>query len=121
VPVTFSAQGTWWPNYFTGYGQYLRSLERLSTLGAETLCLSHNGTIRGEEDVRAYFAGAIAATRQYHERIIAEAKAGRAARQIAEQLGSEMHNLTPVLPLDFFQKNCGVLVKQSLKHEGIAS
>lgn len=114
-------QGAWWPGYFTGYGEYLRSLERLAALGAEILCLSHNGAIRGEDDVRTYFAGSIAATRQYHERIIAETKAGRSPRQIAEQLGSEIHSLVPVLPLDFFQKNCGVMVKQSLKHEGLAS
>jgi hypothetical protein len=41
-------------------------------------------------------------------------------RQLAEELGAEIHQHTPLLPLDFFQKNCGLLVKQSLKHEGIA-
>jgi len=114
-------QRTWWPGYYTGYGQYMRSLERLADLNAETLCLSHNGVLCGADDVRAYFAGAIAATRQYHERIIAETKAGQSVRQIAEQLGTEIHRQIPVLPLDFFQKNCGVMVKQSLKHEGIGS
>ncbi len=114
------AEGTWWPNYFADYGAYLRSLERLATLGAEVLCLGHDGVIRGGDDIRAYFAGAIAATRQYHQRILALTKTGQSVRQIAEQLGTEIHRQTPVLPLDFFQKNCGNLVKQSLKHEGIA-
>ncbi|MHB1033024.1 MAG: MBL fold metallo-hydrolase [Pirellulales bacterium] len=114
-------QKTWWPGYFTGYREYVGSLERLAALGAEVLCLSHNGAIRGADDVRDYFAGAIAATGEYHERIIAETKAGRSARQIAEQLGVEIHRLAPVLPVEFFQKNCGVLVKQSLKHEGLAA
>ncbi len=112
------ALGTWWPGYFTSYPQYLNSMERLASLEAETLCLSHYGAIRGQDEVRDYLTGAIAATRQYHERIVAETKAGRSAREIAEELGAEIHRLTPILPLDFFQKNCSVMVKQSLKHEG---
>ena len=113
------AEKTWWPNYFTGYAAYVRSMERLATLEAETLCLSHNGALRGEDDIRAYFAGAIACTRRYHERIVAEARSGKPPRQIAEVLGEEIHRQAPVLPLEFFQKNCGLLVKQSLKHEGM--
>jgi len=110
---------TWWPGYFTDYAKYIGSMERLATLNAEVLCLSHNGVVCGADDVRAYFAGAIAATQQYHARIVAEAKSGRSIREIAEQLGVEIHTITPVLPLDFFQKNCAVMVKQSLRHEGL--
>jgi len=111
---------TWWPNYFTGYAAYLRSLERLAGLESEVLCLSHNGALSGAEAIGSYFAGAIATTEQYHDRIVAEAKAGKAVRQIAEILGEEIHQQVPLLPLDFFQKNCGLMVKQSLRHAGIA-
>ena len=113
------ASNTWWPNYFSGYAAYLKSLERLAALDAEVLGLSHNGAVLGRDDVRAYFAGAIAATHQYHERIVAAAKDGKPVRQLAEELGAEIHRQTPLLPLDFFQKNCGLLVKQSLKHAGL--
>ncbi|MBE3100144.1 MAG: MBL fold metallo-hydrolase [Planctomycetes bacterium] len=109
----------WWPNYFAGYGAYLDSIRRLAALSAEVLCLSHNGAIRGADAVRAYFSGALAATEGYHERIVAEARAGRPPREIAEQLGSEVYARTQLLPLDFFQKNCGLLVKQSLRHAGL--
>ena len=109
----------WWPNYFTGYAPYVESMRRLAALGAEVLCLSHNAALRGAEDVQAYFDGAIRATEDYHRRIVAEAKAGKAPREIAEQLGREVHEKTQLLPVDFFQKNCGLLVKQSLRHEGI--
>jgi 2-aminobenzoylacetyl-CoA thioesterase len=115
------ATNTFWPNYFTGYAVYMRSMERLASLDANLLCLSHNAAVRGKDEIRAYFAAAIAATRQYHERIVAEANAGRPMRQLAEELGSEIYRQTPTLPIDFFQKNCGLLVKQSLKHEGIAA
>ena len=108
---------TWWPNYFTGYAAYLRSIERLAGLDAEVLCLSHNGAITGADDVRSYFAGAIAATRQYHERIVAESKSGKPSRQIAEELGAEIYQQAPLLPLEFFQKNCSQLIKQSLRYE----
>lgn len=111
--------GYWWPNYFTDYGTYIASIERLAELGAETLCLSHNGVIRGADDVASYFAGAIAATEAYHGRIAAAANAGKPAREIAEELGAEVYEKTQLLPLDFFQKSCGLLVKQSLRHEGI--
>lgn len=109
----------WWPNYFTGYEAYVRSMESLAGLGAEVLCLSHNGVIKGAGDVASDFDGAISATKAYHLRIVSEAKAGRSPREIAEGLGSEVHEKTRLLPLEFFQKNCSLLVKQSLRHEGI--
>ena len=109
----------WWPNYFVDYGAYIDSIRRLSSLPASALCISHNAAIAGADDVKAYFAGAIAATEAYHQRIIAEAGDGRPVREIAEQLGAEVYEKTQLAPLDFFQKNCGLLVKQSLKHEGM--
>lgn len=111
-------RGQWWPNYFSGYGPYVASIERLAALGAEILCLSHNGAVRGGEAAGDYFDGVLAATRAYHARIIEETKAGKSLRDLAGELGEEIHAITPLMPLDFFQKNCGLLVKQSLKHEG---
>lgn len=109
----------WWPNYFSGYGVYVDSIRRLAALEAETLCLSHNGAIRGKDDVAAYFEGVLASTEAYHARIIKEIKGGKPFRELAEQLGTEIHAKTGLLPVDFFQKNCGLLVKHSMKHEGI--
>ena len=111
---------SWWPCYFVDYGTYLSSIEHLAVLRAETLCLSHNAVIKGAEDVKAYFAAALAATKAYHDRIVAEARTGKPAREIAEALGAEIHEKTQLLPLGFFQKNCALLVKQSLQHEGIS-
>jgi len=111
----------WWPNYFSGYGAYVESMRRLSALSAEVLCLSHNAAVTGAADVAACFRGAIAATEAYHGRIVAEARAGKDSRQIAEALGAEIYEKVNLLPLDFFQKNCGLLVKQSLAHEGLGA
>ncbi len=108
--------GSWWPNYFSAYGPYVDSIVRLAGLGAEVLCLSHNGAIRGAKDVATYFEGALAATVAYHRRIVDETSQGRSVREIAEKLGAEVYEKAPLLPLDFFQKNCGLLVKRSLKH-----
>jgi len=113
------AAGAWWPMYFSDYAAYVRSLDRLAALDAEIVCLSHNCAIRGRQEVRAYFAGAIAAVRQYHDQIVAAAKAGRPTSEIAAELAVEAHRRAPVLPVDFFQKNCDLLVKQSLRHEGL--
>jgi hypothetical protein len=95
-------------------------MERLAGLGAAVLCLSHNGVIAGADDAAAYLRNAVAATVAYHQRIVADAKAGKPPAQIAVELGAEVHAKTQLLPLDFFQKNCALLVKQSLAHEGMS-
>jgi hypothetical protein len=81
--------------------------------------LSHNAVVQGADDVKTYFAEVIAATEAYHARIVEQAKAGQSVREIAEALGTEVYEKSPLLPLVFFQKNCALMVKQSLKHEGI--
>jgi glyoxylase-like metal-dependent hydrolase (beta-lactamase superfamily II) len=109
----------WWPNYFTDYGAYLDSIRRLAEVGAEVLCLSHNGAIRGADDVADYLDGAIAATEAYHARIVDAARDGQSVREIAGTLGADVYEKTQLMPLEFFQKNCSILVKNSLRHEGI--
>jgi len=109
----------WWPNYFSGYGTYVATIERLAEMGADVLCLSHNAVIQGADDVATYFRETLDATRKYHERIVNETQAGKTVREIAQTLGEDVYQKTPLLPVDFFQKNCALLVKLSLTHEGI--
>ncbi len=106
----------WWPGYFTNYEAYLESMRRLADLDAKVVCLSHNGVIKGSDEVRAYFDDAIAATEAYHERILTEIETGKSPEEIAGQLGAEVYEKIPLLPLDFFQKNCALLVKQSMEY-----
>jgi len=106
----------WWPGYFTDYEAYLESMRRLAGLDAKVVCLSHNGVIKGSDEVRAYFAAAIAATEAYHARILTEIEAGKSPDEIAGQLGAEVYEKKPLLPLDFFQKNCALLVKHSMEY-----
>lgn len=108
--------GYFWPNYFADYGAYLESIRRLATLDVEILCLSHNAAVKGVQAVKAYFEGAAAATEAYHERIVADTAAGKAPDEISRQLGIEVHEKTQLLGVEFFQKNCELLVKQSLKY-----
>jgi glyoxylase-like metal-dependent hydrolase (beta-lactamase superfamily II) len=105
-----------WPNYFTDYGAYVESIRRLAALDGEILCLSHNAVVKGADAVKAYFEGALAATEAYHERIVADAAAGKAPEQISRQLGIQAHEKTQLLDVEFFQKNCDLMVKQSLKY-----
>lgn len=108
--------GYFWPNYFADYGAYLESIRRLAALDVEILCLSHNAAVKGVQAVKAYFDGAAAATEAYHERIVADTAAGKAPDEISRQLGIEVHEKTQLLGVEFFQKNCELLVKQSLKY-----
>jgi glyoxylase-like metal-dependent hydrolase (beta-lactamase superfamily II) len=110
-----------WPNYFTGYDAYLASIRRLAGIEAEILCLSHNAVITGREDVATYLRKALQSTEAYHAGIVDAVRGGASPRDVAGRLGAEVHDKTQLLPLDFFQKNCGLLVKQSLQHEGIES
>ncbi len=36
--------------------------------------------------------------------------------RLAAQLGAEAHEKIPLLPVDFFQKNCALMVIQSMKY-----
>jgi len=119
APYYFPEDDSCWPVYFTSYTDFLDSMRRLADLGAEILCLGHHAVVQGAGEVAAFFERSIAATEAYHRRIVDEANAGRTVREIAEQLGTEVYAKTKLLPLDFFQKNCGLMVKLSLKHEGI--
>ena len=82
------------------------------------LCLSHNAVIRGADDVRDYFRRALEVTRAYHERIVADARAGKPAEEIAAALGAEVYQKTQLMPPDFFVKNCGLLVKTIAQARG---
>ncbi len=119
VPYYFVDHEYFWPNYFAGYRQYLESMQRLKALGAEVLCTGHQCAVRGADAVAMFFDDCLAATEQYHRRIVGQAKSGKTGRQIGEELGAEVHEKTQVLPLDFFQKNCGLMAKLSFQHEGI--
>ena len=114
------ATNSWWAMYFTDYGAYLNSNRRLAALGAEVVCLAHNAVITGADEVKEYFQGAIASAEAYHKRIVDAVKAGKDPRALAGELGVEIHAQTGPLPVDFFQKNCSLLIKNSLKHEGIS-
>lgn len=105
-----------WPNYFADYGAYVASIERLAALDAEILCLSHNAVIKGREDVKAYFYSATAATESWHKRILAETEEGKCSEMIGGELGSEIYEKTQLMSEEFFQKNCALLVKQSIKY-----
>jgi len=105
-----------WPCYFGDYGAYIESIRRLAGLGAEILCLSHNAAIKGRDAVRTYFDGAIAATEAWHERILAETKQGKCSEMIGNELGSEVCQKTQLMSENFFQKNCALLVKLSIKY-----
>lgn len=115
----FPAANWWWPMYFSNYEAYLDSNRRLAALGAEVLCLSHNAVITGSDAIHQYFEGATAATVAYHQRIVDAVRAGQEPRALAGELGTEVHARSGSLDVDFFQKNCSLLVKHSMAHEGI--
>ena len=105
-----------WPNYFSDYAAYVASIERLAALDAEILCLSHNAVIKGGDAAKDYFNSAKATTESWHKRILAETEEGKCSEMIGNELGSEIFQKTQLMSEEFFQKNCALLVKQSIKY-----
>lgn len=106
-----------WPNYFSDYEAYLKSMKQLAALNARILCLGHNAVIEGTDAVSAFFDAAIDATEDWHTRILqATEDQSKDASMIAADLGAEVYEQTQLLNLEFFQKNCELLTKQSVKH-----
>jgi glyoxylase-like metal-dependent hydrolase (beta-lactamase superfamily II) len=56
------------PIFFTGYGDYMATLDRLETLEPRILCLAHQGPLVGQ-DARKAFRDAREATRSLYEEI----------------------------------------------------
>jgi len=121
TPYYFIDADLYWPCYFTSYPAYVGSMRRLESLDAEVLCLGHNMAVTGTADIRAFFDAAIDATETYHRRIVEEIGGGRGAEELANQLGEEIFAKTQLLPVQFFQKNCALLVQQSIKHAGLSA
>jgi len=106
-----------WPNYFSDYGAYIESMERLAGLNAEIVCLSHNAVIKGRDAVTTYFAAAIGATEAWHKRILQAAEEEcKCSGAIGAELGAEVYEKTQLLSREFFEKNCELLAKKSLKY-----
>jgi len=75
-----------WPNYFSDYGAY-------------------------------YFAAAIGATEAWHKRILQAAEEEcKCSGAIGAELGAEVYEKTQLLSREFFEKNCELLAKKSLKY-----
>ncbi|HEX7538693.1 MAG TPA: MBL fold metallo-hydrolase [Syntrophales bacterium] len=56
------------PIFFTGYGDYMATIDRLEALEPQILCLAHQGPLVGE-DARKAFRNAREATRSLYEEI----------------------------------------------------
>jgi glyoxylase-like metal-dependent hydrolase (beta-lactamase superfamily II) len=56
------------PIFFTGYGDYMATIDRLEALEPRILCLAHQGPLMGQ-DARKAFRDAREATRSLHEEI----------------------------------------------------
>ena len=113
------ASNTWWPNYFSGYAAYLNSLERLAALDAEVLGLSHNGAVLGQDNVRATSPARSPPRSGIMNGSLRLPRTASPSGSLPRSWGPKIHRQTPLLPLDFFQKNCGLLIKQSLKYAGL--
>ena len=110
---------SWWPNYFSR----LRGLPALPSSGWRPRCRSALPEPQRRRSPAARMSGRTSPARSPPRGSTTSGswpsrRPASPSRQFAEELGGEIHRQAPLLPLDFFQKNCGLLIKQSLRYEG---
>ncbi len=74
------------PNYFYSVKDFLESLHKVKKIGAEVLCLGHNGFLRGRVKVADFFDMAIHETENFVKYIKDQIKKGRSIDDLIEDL-----------------------------------
>ena len=100
-----------WPNYFDSLESYLNSIQKLSTLNAKRIALSHNCVLEG--DVDKYFEKALAATEAYHTKLLKRIDAGEDAEKVALENAEWVNKLTDIQPFKVMHNLSRLLIKRS--------
>lgn len=103
-----------WPNYFLSLKDYVESIRKLSTYGAERAILSHYAVIEG--DTQHFFEKAIAATKAYHEDILDRLDQGHSVDGIAMEGAHFVSTLTDIQPFKVMYDLSKLLIGRSRKN-----
>lgn len=103
------------PLYFVSYQHYQDTIARVKKLGPEVVCPGHQEQFSGPQALR-FLDSLEAATTACHEGILADAKAGRRPREIAQRLFERYycHEVTVYTPQNIMGC-CELLVRRSLE------
>ena len=105
-----------WPNYFLSLKDYVESIRKLATYGAQRAILSHNAVIEGNNDTRQFFEKAIAATKTYHENILGRLDRGNSVDSIAMDGAHFVSTMTDIQPFKVIYDLSKLLIGRSRKN-----
>jgi glyoxylase-like metal-dependent hydrolase (beta-lactamase superfamily II) len=106
-----AAKNALWPNYFESLENYCHSIQKLSTLPADRLVLSHNGVV--ETGARAYFEKVMRVTEAYHMEMLERVAKGENPDTIATEKAQWVNSLTDIQTYDVMFNMAKLLIKRS--------
>ena len=106
-----AAKNALWPNYFESLENYCHSIQKLSTLPADRLALSHNGVV--ETGARAYFEKVMKVTEAYHLEMLERVANGENPDTIAMEKAKWVDSLTDIQTFDVMYNMAKLLIKRS--------
>jgi 2-aminobenzoylacetyl-CoA thioesterase len=106
-----AAKNALWPNYFESLENYCHSIQKLSTLPADRLVLSHNGVVA--TGARAYFEKVIQVTESYHMEMLERVAKGENTDTIATEKAQWVNSLTDIQTYDVMFNMAKLLIKRS--------
>jgi glyoxylase-like metal-dependent hydrolase (beta-lactamase superfamily II) len=99
-----------WPNYFDSLENYCHSIQKLSTLPAERLVLSHNGVIEG--GAYAHFQRVMKITESYHMEMLERLEKGEDPEKIAKDKAEWVNSLTDIQTFEVMYNLAKLLIKR---------
>ena len=106
------AKDALWPNYFESLENYCHSIQKLSTLPANRIVLSHNGVL--ETDSRSYFEKVMKLTKAYHLEMLERINKGENPEAVAMEKAKWVSSITDIQPFEVMTAMTKLLIKRSL-------
>ena len=100
-----------WPNYFESLENYCHSIQKLSTLPADRLVLSHNGVVA--TGARAYFEKVMKVTEAYHMEMLERVAKGENPEAIALEKANWVNSITDIQTFEVMYNMAKLLIKKS--------
>jgi hypothetical protein len=102
----------WWPNYFVSLETYCRTIQKLMSIPAKRVALSHNGVV---DNASAYLKRALKATEKWHLEMMERVAKGEEPKAIAEDKSHWVDSFAGIMPIGLQKDMCELMIKRSQK------
>jgi glyoxylase-like metal-dependent hydrolase (beta-lactamase superfamily II) len=102
----------WWPNYFGSLETYCKSIQKLMSIPAKRVALSHNGVI---DNASVYLRNALKATEKWHIEMMDRVAKGEQPKAIAEEKSHWVDSFAGIMPIELQRDMCELMIKRSQK------